>query len=117
MRAAAGSLKHFRGYHSDKASTKLRAPSSTALVLDPDLDRRQRFLSRFDLPGKRRGGGPALDPLRLEPAAALQHLVEGVVEALGGSAQLLRRQLGERLALLDRVADQAADDAVRLAEG
>ena len=45
-----------------------------------------------------------------------QHLVVGLVEVLGARAQLLRAQLGERLALLDRVADQAADDAVRLAE-
>ena len=36
---------------------------------------------------------------------------------LGALAQLLRRQLGEWLVLGDGVADQVADDAVRLAEG
>ena len=36
---------------------------------------------------------------------------------LGARRDLLAAQLRERLALLDRVADQAADDPVRLAEG
>ena len=52
----------------------------------------------LDLAAERRRAGAARDPLRLQPAAALQHLVVGVVEVLGALAQLLRGQLGERLA-------------------
>ncbi len=79
-------------------------------------DRAQRLAGQLDLPLQRSRAGAALDPLRLQRALAPQHLVEGAVELLAALPQVLLAQLRERDAALDRVADQAADDPVRLAE-
>jgi hypothetical protein len=77
-----------------------------------------RSARRGPAPGPRRGSrGAAGDPLGLQPAAALEDLVVGVVEVLGVLADLLGGEARERDPALNRLADEAADDAVGLAEG